>query len=70
MEEKKKAEHLLVVYANTGEHIMIDYDRMVEEIDTKRLELFRNKTDENGETKEEWIATFYRENIAGWEKLR
>ena len=70
MEAKKKGIHLLVVYSNTGEHIMIEFDTLSEKVDTKRLDLFRRKTDEKGDISEEWIATFYRENIAGWELLR
>lgn len=68
MEEKRKAEHLLVVYANTGEHIMIEYDCISNERD--RLTLARIEKKENGENMKNCIAQFYTRNIAGWEKIR
>ena len=68
MEEKRKAEHLLVVYANTGEHIMIEYDCFMDEIDGFRL--LRIEKEENGVCMENCIAQFYTHNIAGWERIR
>ena len=68
MEEKKKAEHLLVVYANTGEHIMIEYDCFNDERDG--FTLSRIEKEENGEYMKNCIAQFYTRNIAGWERIR
>ena len=64
MEEKRKAEHLLVIYANTGEHIMIEYDNFA--YDDGEIKLYKN--DNYGKCK--LIAEFYRENLAGWECIR
>lgn len=68
MEEKKKAEHLLVVYANTGEHIMIEYDCFRDERDG--FTLSRIEKEENGEYMKNCIAQFYTRNIVGWERIR
>ena len=68
MEQTNKGKHLLVVYFNSGEHLMIGYDKLVEDVNKGRLELFRYK--EFNVKEKVWIATFYRENVAGWEVIK
>lgn len=69
---KKKRLCSFVIYTPSGEHIMIDCDRL--EQTEKRVKLYNFERDETeGEDEkgyEDLIAVFYISNIVGWEQIR
>lgn len=66
--EKKKMEHLFVIYAVNGEHFTIECDDIRR--GKEELWLYSVEKNSNDEEEREMIAAFELKNIIGWEQIR